>query len=96
MTSSFSTIAADRRLWALQFTENAFYGGFFILYIISSLLLFQRRHYLQKQVKQGFGGQQLDNVDKERLLTMQFWEITGAVMFAILTVVSYLLYTYSK
>jgi hypothetical protein len=69
---------------------NALYGGFFVLYSISSLLLFQRRGILQKQAKQGFGayGGAMDNGDKQRLRTMKFWEVAGAIMFVVVTLVS--------
>jgi hypothetical protein len=92
MSSSESAAAVERTLWTLIFLETSLYGGFFVLYVISSLLLSQRRRYLQKEAKEGFGGFQvgraLDAGDKERLQTMRFWEISGAIMFVIITVVS--------
>lgn len=74
--------ATERRTWTLILSVNAFYGGFFVLYVTSSLLLFQRRRHLETQARYGFGG------DRERLRTMRFWEITGAIMFVVLTAVS--------
>jgi hypothetical protein len=73
-----------------MFFENALYGGFFVLYSISSLLLFQRRRLVQKQAKQGFGGYggASDSGDKQRLRTMKFWEVAGAIMFVVVTFVS--------
>lgn len=85
-----SDIATERRVWTLILCENAFYGGFFVLYFISSLLLRQRRQHLQKQARLGFGNGLggLEPEDKERLQTMRFWEITGGIMLVVLTFVS--------
>ncbi len=82
-----SDVATERRVWTLIISENAFYGGFFVLYFVSSLLLLQRRRHLKKQAKNGFAGGGLDSEDHERLQTMRFWEITGGIMFVVLTVV---------
>lgn len=72
-----------------MFLESSLYGGFFVLYTISSLLLYQRRRRIQMQAKDGFGGfgggGALDAGDRERLQTMRFWEVTGAIMFTIVT-----------
>ncbi|KAF9452075.1 hypothetical protein P691DRAFT_772549 [Macrolepiota fuliginosa MF-IS2] len=89
-----SPAATIRYTWTLIFLENAFYGGFFVLYTISSLLLYQRRKFLLNQARYGHGNG-LDSADKERLQTMRFWEITGGIMFALVTahwMLTYILY----
>ncbi|KAJ3559823.1 hypothetical protein NP233_g11168 [Leucocoprinus birnbaumii] len=87
-----STSAADdeRRTFTLILLESSLYGGFFVLYAISTILLYQRRQLLESQARNGFGGfgagAAVDSGDKERLRTMRFWEVTGVIMFLIVTV----------
>jgi hypothetical protein len=85
LTSTPDTVA--RQIWALILPEFALYGAFLVLYSFSSLLLYQRQRHFTKRAE-SFGKYVIDPVEKARMKTMKIWEISGNIMFVIITIVS--------